>query len=99
MTLFRSGRGNHDERPFQRIELLRIGGLTNVFETREPKRILPVLKERPGAFVKALRMSAKYRRNVHRQGAVHKDGERRDALLIGQLMQQQDNLLGAADRE
>ena len=73
--------------------------LADVLQALEAERVLVVQQVLAGLLVEALRVIAVDLGDVQRQRAVHENGDVGNALLVGQLVQQQHELLGAAHGE
>ena len=91
--------GDHDERAVQIVQLLRFGGLADVVQPLEAERVLAVLQPRERFGVEAFRVLAEDRVTLTASGLSDEDGDVGDALVVEQLVQQQHELLRAADGE
>ena len=65
----------------------------------KPNGSSPFGQVRAGLLVEAFRVVAVHVGDVHGERAVHEDRDVGDALFVGELVQQQHQLLGAPDRE
>src|SRR6516165_11394379 len=81
------------------VQLLRLRGFPNVLEAPEAERVLAREQIFPGLLVEALRVSAVHVGDVYGKGTVDINGYGGDTLLIGELVEQQNQLLRAPHRK
>src|ERR1022692_2800185 len=87
--LAHSGCRNHDEGTMKVVQLLRIGGFPNVLKAPEPEGVLPAGQVLAGFVVEAFGVVAMDRGDVDGQGTIDEDRNTGNALLVGQLMEQE----------